>query len=149
MTFEYETKLHHWVNRVAFQIRAEMQKRIKESGLDISVEEWAMLMILWEDGATPMNNLAEKTLRDRTTVTRLIDRLVTKGLVERVAAPEDRRLVVVETTDRSNDIRGALISSALSLIDETTESVSSEDLATTLQTLRQISNRISAIQSNK
>ena len=149
MIFEYETKLHHWVNRVAFQIRAEMQKRIKESGLEVSVEEWAMLMILWEDGATPMNNLAEKTLRDRTTVTRLIDRLVAKGLVQRVDAPKDRRLVVIEATEQSNDFRGALISSALSLIDETTESVSPEDLATTLQTLMQISSRISAIQANK
>ena len=149
MTFEYETKLHHWVNRVAFQIRAEMQKRIKESGLDISVEEWAMLMILWEDGATPMNNLAEKTLRDRTTVTRLIDRLVTKGLVQRIAAPEDRRLVVVEATDQANDIRGTVVNCALSLIEETTQDVSSEDLATTLRTLIQISQRLGANQASK
>ncbi len=45
-----------------------------------------------------MNELAEFTTTDRTTLTRTMDQLVEMGLVERGATPGDRRLVRVVLT---------------------------------------------------
>ncbi len=138
MTFEYEAQLHHWINRVSFLIRAEMQDRLKAEGQVISVEEWAMLMILWADGPTAMSTLASKSLRDRTTVTRLIDRLVQKRLVVRHSGENDRRQVVVEASHQSQKIRPAITGIARNLIATSLAGIPEKDVAVTLNTLKQL-----------
>ncbi len=52
-----------------------------------------------------MAKLAEATLRDRSTVTRLVDRLIRKAYVERKAAPKDRRQVIISVSDKGEAIR--------------------------------------------
>src|SRR5215210_2372965 len=56
------------------------------------------LDLLMERGECRMSDLAGALRVDASTATRAIDRLVTRGLVERSHPPEDRRTVVVQAT---------------------------------------------------
>lgn len=61
-----------------------------------------------EKGELRPREIAELTLFARYNVTRLVDRLQKKGLVERVACPEDARGAVVRITDEGRHLRAQM-----------------------------------------
>ncbi len=134
--FDYESKIQHWVNRLSFLLRSEAQRHFREQGLDLSAEEWALLMVLWQKGPQQMGPLAAITLRDRTTVTRLVDRLVKKNLLQRGAAATDRRKVVVSVTREGQEIQGRIVRSVLPLIEKSNQGISLQERETTLRVLK-------------
>ncbi len=134
--FDYESKIQHWVNRLSFLLRSEAQRHFREQGLDLSAEEWALLMVLWQKGPQQMGPLAAITLRDRTTVTRLVDRLVKKNLLQRGAAATDRRKVVVSVTREGQEIQGRIVGSVLPRIEKSNQGISLQERETTLRVLK-------------
>jgi DNA-binding MarR family transcriptional regulator len=142
MTFDYENKIPYWINRLSFMLRAELQQRVKDAGHDLAAEEWALLMVLWKDGPLPMSRLAAITLRDRTTVTRLVDRLVVKGLLLRSEDPEDRRQVIVEPSNLGRSIQPSVVGAVAPLIAKATEGISQKDAETALSVLRRMAENL-------
>ncbi len=55
------------------------------------------------DRQPTMSRLSERLMIPQATATRLVDRLVRQGLAQRVADPEDRRVVRVTLTEQGND----------------------------------------------
>jgi DNA-binding MarR family transcriptional regulator len=72
--------------------------------LGLTIPHWRALSTINRLGGCSMNELAEFTTTDRTTLTRTMDQLVEMGLVERVATPGDRRLVRVELTGKGSGV---------------------------------------------
>jgi DNA-binding MarR family transcriptional regulator len=138
----YETIPLHWINRLGFVVRKELAQRFQDNGYDVSPEEWAILLILWSKGAQTPSVLADATIRDRTTVTRLLDGMVAKGLVDRNTDPTDRRKMRVQVSDLGMSIRNGLVSVAQGLIAQTLNGISPEDAETTVQTLRRMSQNL-------
>jgi DNA-binding MarR family transcriptional regulator len=66
--------------------------------LDVTSNELEVLGTLVARGPLSAGDLAKRTGLTSGAVTRLIDRLVERGSVRRLADPEDRRRVLVETT---------------------------------------------------
>lgn len=62
------------------------------------------LLALGERGETTMNELATEMRLHGTTMTRMVDSLVEKGLVERRQDPDDRRIVRVALSRRGREI---------------------------------------------
>ena len=66
--------------------------------LDVTSNELEVLGTLFARGPLSAGDLAKRTGLTSGAVTRLIDRLVERGSVRRLADPEDRRRVLVEVT---------------------------------------------------
>lgn len=73
------------------KVRYVFQKRLDEAGMDLTVDQWVLLDHVFHYPAISQNVLAEMTAKDNPTVTRILDLLVKKGLVERKMSEEDRR----------------------------------------------------------
>jgi len=138
MTFDYEAQIPYWINRLGFMLRAELQVRVEKAGHDLAAEEWALLMVLWRDGPMPMGRLAGITLRDRTTVTRVVDRLVVKGLLQRKEEEDDRRQVVVQVTELGYRSQPSLVRAVEPLIEMAGEGIPREELDLTLAVLKRM-----------
>jgi len=65
---------------------------------ELTPEKFFILMKLHEAGPLPQNALIDVTLGDGPNVSRLVERLVVSGLVERAEDPNDRRARVLELT---------------------------------------------------
>lgn len=139
---DLEANLQHWVNRLSFMLRAEAQTNFKAAGLDMTAEEWALLMVLWRDGPTAMAKLAEITLRDRTTVTRLVDRLIKKGLVVRKSAKNDRRRVIVDVSKNGNLIKSKTMAALQPVISKSNTGISEPELAQAMDVLRRMAKNL-------
>lgn len=107
--FDYTQSLGHWINRAGFALRAHLRDRLAAQGIALTPEEWSLLMVLWRDGPRGMNELAAVTLRDRTTVTRLVDRMVAKDLLRRETPEGDRRAVRIAPTEAGAALEGPVL----------------------------------------
>ena len=56
------------------------------------------------DEALPMRRVAERVGAEPSNVTGIVDRLQTRGLVERQADPTDRRIKLIATTDAGKSV---------------------------------------------
>jgi len=67
---------------------------------DLSLSQWVILSPLWR-GATPtITDLAAFSGNNTPATSRIVDRMVERGLLTRTADPEDRRTVRVGLTDK-------------------------------------------------
>ena len=82
--------------------RVEQQRRalVADALLprDLNLTQWIALSALAKAGASTMTELALACAMDRTSLTRTIDSLVARGLVDRSTPPRDRRTVLVEAS---------------------------------------------------
>lgn len=136
--FEYEKNPFHWVNRLGFLIRKQLGNRFRDAGHPVSPEEWAILLVLWQKGPQSPGYLANVTIKDRTTMTRLIDAMVRKGLVARSEDGRDRRRSVVAVSAAGTQIKDDLVAIAQSLTYGALDGIPSEDVETTTRTLKTI-----------
>jgi DNA-binding MarR family transcriptional regulator len=68
--------------------------------MGLNLPKWRALSVISRLGGCTMNELAEFTTIDRTTLTRTADQLIDAGLVSRCGLPGDRRIVRLEMTGK-------------------------------------------------
>jgi DNA-binding MarR family transcriptional regulator len=68
------------------------------AGTPITLAQYRMLAILNVDDPQNVRDLAARLRVDRSTATRMCDRLVSSGLIERTIDPSDRRAVLTALT---------------------------------------------------
>jgi DNA-binding MarR family transcriptional regulator len=73
-----------------------------------SVEQWRTLTLLADRAGHPMSEIADYAMLPAPSLTRLIDRMVSDGLVYRKVDPSDRRRVLVHNTARGERLRQTL-----------------------------------------
>ena len=73
------------------KIRNALQKQLNEAGFDLTVDQWVLIDHIKRQPGISQNELAELTFKDPPTVTRIVDLIEKKGLVERTPAAGDRR----------------------------------------------------------
>ena len=74
----------------------------------VTSDHWRVLRRLADAEGHTMGELAERMEMNPPTLTKLIDRMVGKSLVQRAADPEDSRRVLVYATDGGLDLLGEL-----------------------------------------
>jgi DNA-binding MarR family transcriptional regulator len=94
------------LSRAERSVTRQLSRALAAEGC--SVEHWRILLLLSDAQGHPMTEIAEFALVPAPSVTRLIDRMVTEGLVHRTADPRDRRRVLVHLTPRGGALRGRL-----------------------------------------
>lgn len=86
---------HQLVNLVTLMKRG-LELRMAAHGLTDA--QWKPLWLLQSGAATTANELARRMDIDAGAITRLVDRLEAKGLIERVRSDADRRVVHLRVT---------------------------------------------------
>ena len=70
---------------------------------EVTEEHWRILQVLADEQGRPMGDLAELVLLNHPALTKNIDKLVSRGLVQRAADAKDSRRVLVYITDLGLD----------------------------------------------
>jgi DNA-binding MarR family transcriptional regulator len=120
------------------RIRITLYREFHEHGLSITPEQWIVLVLLWErDGRTP-SELSEATLRDRPTMTRILDTLERNGLLTRKPTQEDKRARIVHLTRAGRALRVPLTAGARRIVKRLERGIPEADLRVTRRTLQRI-----------
>lgn len=84
------------LRRIVTQLVATIDQRMEPLGLTDA--QWRPLLCLWHDAPASATDLARRCGLDTGGLTRLVDRLVAKGLCERERSKVDRRVVYISLT---------------------------------------------------
>lgn len=141
--FTLNKMMGFYVNRTAFLMSEGIAKRFSKNGFSITAQDFGIMSLLWNnDGQTHMF-IAEKMLRDKTTITRRIDGLVKKGYLVRKTDNKDKRIVRVFVTEEGHLIKNKLINILLDFHKEVLGDIPENEVEITKKTLEKIINSLS------
>jgi DNA-binding MarR family transcriptional regulator len=139
---DYDNVIGFVVSQAGYRLSQALLRAIESLGSHLRPREFAVLNRLHERGELTQIQLAELTYKDKPAITRMLDRLIERGLVHKVASPADRRAMVVSLTPEGEAMRNAIVPLVVQFLEEACEGISSDDLAVTVATLRRISERV-------
>ena len=138
MTFNLDDTIGYALNRCTILLRLRLTQKFNESGYNITPEEWVILNRLWQKDGRSQNELAETTIKDKTTVTRLLNRMEKKGLIVRQSSNKDARVKLIHLTPYAQELETILVPITKQLLSAGVSDVSQEDVETTLSVLKQL-----------
>ena len=97
--------------------------------LNMSTPQLKALLLISDEEAIRMRELARKLGGSFSNATVLVDRLVDRGLVERLMDPDDRRVVLVRATGKGQALIEQLVTSWRALSESVLDAMDAEDLA--------------------
>lgn len=78
------------------QLESELEDRLRPGG--VPIEQYRILEVLDASEPAAMGEIAQQSLIEAPTLTKIVDRMVAEGLVYRAPDPNDRRRVLILTT---------------------------------------------------
>ena len=84
-------------------ITREYQPYLEKLG--ITYPQYLVLMVLWETDGITVNEIAQKLILNTNTVTPLLKRMESLGIISRKRSGKDERKVIVQLTDKGNEMR--------------------------------------------
>ena len=95
--YQPEESVGYLMRRILSTVSLEVERELEPSGLTNA--QWVPLLKLSMGSASTVAELARECMLDAGGMTRLLDRLESKGLVRRMRSSDDRRVVNLELTD--------------------------------------------------
>jgi len=97
-------------NQICFAIysTAHAFNRVYKPLLDrlgLTYPQYLVMLVLWERDGVPVKNIGERLFLDSGTLTPLLKRLETAGLIKRTRSTEDERQVLIALTSQGQALR--------------------------------------------
>ena len=99
-----ETINFYLLDKAIRTYRIYSQKKLRENGFKITVDQWLVIKVLLENPGISQQNLAEKAFKDNASITRIIELLVKSKYLDRKVNPKDRRTSILKVTPDGEDI---------------------------------------------
>ena len=142
MTKEASLKFHMSMGMLINSAHRAMTKRFVQnamkSGLDISLDQWMVLGPIWQLESASQKELGEITLKDKTSITRLVDMLEKKNLVVRVEDQIDHRIKRVVLTNAGKQLFFDVLPIMEKTREEVRKDISDQDIETFKKVLSSI-----------
>lgn len=122
--------------KVSASFNRYIYKKFKANGIDLTPDMWSVLAYLWhEDGVTQLD-LCVATSRDKPNMTRLLDNLEKRGLVERRQDVSDRRANRVHVTSKGLELKSTVHPITDQAMQKGLEGLSEDDLESVRRILK-------------
>jgi DNA-binding MarR family transcriptional regulator len=86
-------KVHQLAGRI-------FNRKLKDASIELNPAQGRIMFVLWHNDRIPINELAAKTSLGKSTLTSMLDRLESSGYVSRIHCPDDRRIIMIERTEK-------------------------------------------------
>lgn len=128
--------LGYWLRFVSNAVSHSFQQKVQAKG--VTVAEWVVLRELFGSTGAAPSDIAARLRMTRGAISRLVDRLTSKGLVGRDGDPSDARRQRVSLTARGRTLVPALAALADGNDDEFFGHLNTRDRAALIATMQDI-----------
>ncbi|HIU17202.1 MAG TPA: MarR family transcriptional regulator [Candidatus Avidesulfovibrio excrementigallinarum] len=123
---------------------ALLRRKMREAGIDLSGEQWGILVILWDRGELSQEELTRLACMDKSAMSRLLSQLEMRELIARRPDAANARRKIIRVTDRAESLRERCTAAARAALEQALADVEEQDrlvclkvLETVKRTLRQ------------
>jgi DNA-binding MarR family transcriptional regulator len=135
-----------FLNLVHCKFKQYVNTIFNSHGFNLTAEQFLVMDTLWDEGVMSQQQIADTILKDKNSVTKLIDALEKKGLVERVAGQSDKRQNLIHLTARAVEIKEAITQVAIDTTDRIIKDIPKEDLVNFVKVLNKIAENIDSLE---
>jgi DNA-binding MarR family transcriptional regulator len=93
---DLEDHLGYWLRKLSNQVSGTFAGRLEKHG--VSVANWVVLRVLYDQESLPLKDMVAQVGVDQGALSRMVERLVVRGLVSRKESPSSRREVAIALT---------------------------------------------------
>ncbi|MAF62222.1 MAG: hypothetical protein CL680_12310 [Blastomonas sp.] len=142
-TFRLENSPFYLIAHADFKYHEDMDKVLHKHG--VSKPIYRVMTVLREQQPASIGAIAEAALTKRSTISRIIDRMVEQGLVSTEPNPEDNRITEVTLTPAGQQTLRKLTPIVGRQFSRAMVGISNRDIAHLLRTLKKISDNLSKL----
>ena len=124
--------------KVSAAINRKLIRNFRMNGLDITPEQWTVLIFLWEKDGVTQQELCNATFKDKPSMTRLIDNMEKQHLVVRISDKKDRRTNLIHLTKDGKRLEDKARLVANLTLKEALKGLTLEELSISQEVLRKI-----------
>ena len=125
------------------QIRNYGQRQLDLLESGITVDQWVLLKIIEEHGQISQVDIAQEALKDTASITRILDLLQKKGLIQRIDDDFDRRKYLISLTADGKDFFNRMLPQISQIRDQVVKGLSKEEIQALKATLNKIRRNLS------
>lgn len=114
--------------KVSAAINRKLLRNFRQCGLDITPEQWTVLICLWKQDGVTQQELCNATCKDKPGMTRLLDSMERSHLVVRIVDKKDRRINLIHLTKDGRQLKEQVRSAADQALREALQGVTQEEL---------------------
>ncbi|WP_060688995.1 MarR family transcriptional regulator [Persicobacter diffluens] len=96
------------IGQVARLTNYLLDNQFHRAGYNITREQWSLMKLLWEQDGQSQQKLADRLMKNRASITSLIDNLQKQNLVVRVPNQQDKRSKLVYLTQQGSELQEPL-----------------------------------------
>ena len=137
-----EDSATYLIYRVGRLSRFQTSQFFKEAGVDISPEQWIMLLRLFEKDGQSQGELADKNFHDYPNITRMVDALEKRMLVKRISDPGDRRKFLIHLTQEGRGLVEKFLPRVVEMKKKNFMGLAKKDRNSLMNLLRKIENNL-------
>ena len=126
--YNLDDSLGFIVRKAQTALHNRLFKNFKEEGLDVSPEQWGIMVRLMANERVSQSDIALKSSRNHSSITRIIDTMSQKNLVVRVEHPTDRRTNLITLSAEGKQLMEKLMQSAERTLEESKAKISAADM---------------------
>jgi DNA-binding MarR family transcriptional regulator len=119
-------------------MNATLRRKFKESGIDLTPEQWGVLVLLWERKSATQDELAVAICIDKSSMSRILSSMQKKDLVTRQIDPANERKKIICATNNSELLREKGFALAIGTLEKSLAGVSPKELANCLKVLNTV-----------
>lgn len=120
-------------------IKRKLLSAFLDKGYDITFEQWTVLNVLYTESGLIQTEIAIKTYKDKTNLTRILDVLSKKDYIVRETHDKDRRSTRIYLTDAGKKMFHDLIPCVKSINEQFRKDISDEEFKVFMNVLDKIS----------
>ena len=126
------------------QLSKSIQDKIKAeiSQYKLNITEFSVLEVLYHKEKRTIHQICDSILITSGSMTYVIDKLEQKGLLQRIACPNDRRVIHVVLTDDGKELINKIMPEHQELVDYMFGSLSHEEAETVVHLLTKVKQRV-------
>lgn len=106
--FQSGESLGGYISKAQWYLKTYFNRLIHENGYSVTVEQWTLLLIIWQNPGKTQTEIAKSALKDKTNVTRILDILEKNRYIVRRPDKADRRKYKIHITEDGEKIMKAL-----------------------------------------
>lgn len=116
-------------------LNSTLRRKLKELDIDLTPDQWGVLVLLWERGSATQEELAAVHCVDKSAMSRILSAMRDKGLISKEIDSENERKKNIRATNASLELRERVFAVASESLRHALNGVSQEDAATCMKVL--------------
>jgi DNA-binding MarR family transcriptional regulator len=122
-----------------------ISEMFKNESINLTPEQFLLIDMLWKEDLVSQQQLANILMKDKNSITKLIDGMEVKGYLKRVSDENDRRLKLIALTPLGKSLEKKVTEVAVNSVNSIITGIEEEELNTFVKVLKVMSQNVENI----